>query len=86
MTGRIRARHDGPIAVFPSMFTPRLSRGSNLYNFYRPVVATFSAFGMVKMPIDQIVDMVAMRNRFMPASRCVLVPAGVTSAIVVGLD
>jgi hypothetical protein len=72
--------------VSPSMFIPRVSRGSNFYNFYRPVVATFSTFGMVKMPINQIVDVVAMRNRFMPASRCVLVPAGVTSAIVLGLD
>ena len=41
---------------------------------------------MVKMPLDQIVGMVAMRNRFMPTSRGVLVLAGVASAIVVGLD
>ena len=62
------------------------SRGLTFYNFYRSVVATFSPFLMVKMPLDQIVGMVAMRNRFMPASRGVLVPAGVASAIVVGLD
>jgi hypothetical protein len=41
---------------------------------------------MVKVPLDQIVSMVTMGNRFMPTSRGVLVPAGVASAIMVGLD
>lgn len=40
---------------------------------------------MVEMAQDQIVDMVAVRNRFMPTPRTVLVGSGMASAILVGL-
>ena len=61
------------------------SRGPSFHNFYRSVVVTFSALWMVKVPLHQVVGMVAMRNRFMATSWGVLMPAGVASTIVMGL-
>ena len=44
---------------------------------------TSSTFRMVKMPIDQVVCMIAMRNCLMPTSGAVLVASDMAPALVV---
>lgn len=36
---------------------------------YRAVILAVIAVGVVQVAIDQVIDMVAMRHRFMPATR-----------------
>jgi len=47
------------------------------------MVVTSSAFWMVKMPLYQVVGMIAMRNCLMPTSWAVLVASDMASALVV---
>jgi hypothetical protein len=47
------------------------------------MVVTSSTFRMVKMPIDQVVRMIAMRNCLMPTSGAVLVASDMASTLMV---
>ena len=50
----------------------------------RSVVVAMIAVGMVKVPVYQVVDVVAVRNGFMPASRTVNMVGIVSPACVFG--
>jgi hypothetical protein len=48
------------------------------------MVVTCSTFGMVKMPLYQIVGVIAVRDRLMPTTGAMFVLSGVASAIMAG--
>lgn len=48
------------------------------------MVVAMIAVGMMQVGFDEIIDMVAVRHRLVPAIRAVFVPELVTAAIVIG--
>jgi hypothetical protein len=49
--------------------------GVQLRQLNAPVIVAMIAMGMMQMPVHQIVDVVAMRDRLVPTARAVLVGA-----------
>lgn len=49
----------------------------------RTVIVTMSAVGMMQVAVDQVVDVVTVRDRFMPASGAVNVARRMARAVVV---
>jgi len=52
--------------------------------FYFAVVVAVAAVGVVQMAAHQIIDVIAVRHRFMTAVRTVLMVRGVAAAFVIG--
>lgn len=57
---------------------------TSLDRFYRPVVVAVVPMWVVQVTVDQIVDMVAMRDSFMPATRAVHMARLMTAALMIG--
>lgn len=60
------------------------SEGAPLDGLDRPVIVAVIAVGMVKVSLNKIVDMVAVRHGGMPAPRSMDMVGGVAAALVLG--
>src|SRR5687767_4511608 len=68
-----------------ALSVPVLRTGATLFrHLHRPMVVAMIAMGMMQMAVYQIIDVVAMRDRFMPAGGAVLVGLVVLAAVVFG--
>jgi hypothetical protein len=83
----LRTEGEKPRRANPPGFFMRLKRRPTLASrqLQRPVIITMASVHMVQVAIDQIIDMIAVRHRFMAAAGAVHMAAGQRGGTAIGI-
>jgi len=71
------------VKLLRRVLTRRKAHDLSLSDIERAVIVAMIAMGMMQMPIDEIIDVISMRNSLMPAARTVKMGRVMTATAVV---